>query len=231
MLSKLILIRHAESVYNAQDRFTGSIDCELSSRGKKQALEAKTLLEGLDFNPKHLHCSLQKRAWQTANIVLSGTPASHCPIPYTRSSMLNERDYGDLNGTYKDQAYQTYGREQVEQWRRSFRVCPPRGESLKATQVRVLSYYNEKVVPSLKQHSCVLLSSHGNTLRALLGSILGLTEEQLIKTEVGWAEPCVLTICPKTSQVKSVRVHTIENNPKPTSIPLHHEQSALAKEC
>ena len=164
IVGTLVLVRHGQSQWNLENRFTGWVDVPLSAAGEQEARKAGELLKGVQFD--YAFTSALVRAQETLRIILDviGQP----DIPIERDQALNERHYGDLQGLNKDETASKFGTEQVHIWRRSFDVNPPNGESLKDTRDRVLPYYRAHIEPLVKQGKRVLVSAHGNSLRALV---------------------------------------------------------------
>lgn len=160
----LVLVRHGQSQWNLENRFTGWIDVPLSPAGIEEARKAGEVLTGIKFDCAFT--SALVRAQETLRIILEVIGQTHLPIE--RDQALNERHYGDLQGLNKDETASKYGKEQVYLWRRSFDVNPPNGESLKDTRDRVMPYYLAKIEPLVKQGKRVLVVAHGNSLRALV---------------------------------------------------------------
>ncbi len=158
----LILLRHGQSEWNQKNIFTGFVDVPLSDIGVQEARTARTLLSPYTFDA--VYTSALKRAQDTAKIALD----NRMPRDYYCAEALNERHYGELQGKNKDEMRSLYGDAQIAIWRRSFDVRPPGGESLKDTCERVLPYFNQEIVPRLKQDETILISAHGNSLRALI---------------------------------------------------------------
>lgn len=162
-MNYLILLRHGESQWNKENRFTGFTDVDLSEQGIAEAKKAGTLLKNIKFD--QLFTSTLKRAYLTAELALK--EAGQTP-PETRHDDLRERDYGDLTGLNKDEMKKKFGEEQVHIWRRSYDVPPPNGESLKDVVARVEPYYKKHIAPLIASGKNVLMAAHGNTLRAML---------------------------------------------------------------
>ncbi|MFM8569810.1 MAG: 2,3-bisphosphoglycerate-dependent phosphoglycerate mutase [Candidatus Kapaibacterium sp.] len=181
----LTLVRHGESVWNLENRFTGWVDVDLSARGEEEARSAGAMLRAVPVDV--LFTSVLKRAIRTADLMCSA--AGITPSRVIRDEALNERHYGDLQGLNKDDIGREYGMEQLKIWRRSYDVPPPNGESLKMTQERVLPYYREHIEPMLRAGSNVLVVAHGNSLRALVMHIEGMTPEQILETNIPTATP------------------------------------------
>ncbi len=181
-MSKLVLIRHGQSQWNLENRFTGWIDIPLTPKGEEEAARAGKDLKAKAFVPDVAFTSALQRAQKTLDIVLKELGLS---VPITRDEALNERHYGDLQGKNKAETATEFGEEQVHIWRRSFDVPPPKGESLKDTAARTLPYFDAKIVPELEAGKDVLIVAHGNSLRSIVMEIERLTPEQILKTEIG----------------------------------------------
>lgn len=184
-MAKLIIVRHGQSQWNLENRFTGWVDIDLSPKGVEEAHNAGKKL--VDYKFDVAFTSALKRAQNTLAIILE--EIGQTGIPVEKDKALNERMYGDLQGLNKDETRKQYGDEQVKIWRRSFDIAPPAGESLKDTADRVLPYWNEKIVPELKSGKNVLISAHGNSLRALIMHLEKLTKEQILETEIPTGSP------------------------------------------
>lgn len=163
-IGTLVLVRHGQSQWNLENRFTGWIDVPLSEAGMVEARKAGQLLKGMKFDIAFT--SALVRAQETLRIILEEIGQTN--LPTERDQALNERHYGDLQGLNKDETAAKFGQEQVHLWRRSFDVQPPNGESLKDTRDRVMPYYTAHIEPLLKQGKRVLVVAHGNSLRALV---------------------------------------------------------------
>lgn len=185
MSSTLVLLRHGQSEWNQKNIFTGFVDIPLSQVGEKEARWAQQALKDYHFDA--VFCSALKRSQDTAKIVLEG----HEPIPYFCSAALNERHYGDLQGKNKDEMRKLYGQEQVEIWRRSFNEAPPNGESLKDTCERVVPYFKQQIEPRLLKGQSILVSAHGNSLRALVMHLEKLSEKDIIRVEIPTGKPII----------------------------------------
>jgi len=183
---KLILVRHGLSVYNDQNRFTGWKDVDLNEQGVTEAEQAVSLLEEINFDMAFT--SKLKRANDTLDIILKGIKQE---IPIEKDLALNERDYGDLVGQNKAEAAKEFGDEQVQIWRRSYDIPPPGGESLKDTADRVIPYLNEKILPEVYGGKNIIVSAHGNSIRAIVMALKEFTPEEILKTEIGWCEPWI----------------------------------------
>jgi 2,3-bisphosphoglycerate-dependent phosphoglycerate mutase len=185
----LVLVRHGESEWNRRNLFTGWCNPDLSEKGLIEALVAGRLMkaEGLAFDLAFT--SSLKRAQRTLDIILSELGQTKIEIRY--SEALNERHYGDLCGLNKDEARERWGEEQVELWRRSYDVPPPGGESLKDTAERVIPYYGEEIWPEVKAGKTVIVSAHGNSLRALIMELEGLSEDEVLNLELKTGAPII----------------------------------------
>lgn len=181
----LVLVRHGQSQWNLENRFTGWVDVELTDLGREEARKAGEHLKGMPFS--HAYTSHLRRAQETLRIILEtgglGT------VPVTTSSALNERHYGDLQGLNKDETAKKYGAEQVLIWRRSYDVSPPGGESLKTTAERVLPYFEGNILPSILEGENILVVAHGNSLRAIVMVIEKLTPREILEVNIPTAVP------------------------------------------
>ena len=181
----LILLRHGESQWNLENRFTGWIDVPLSSRGEAEARAAGEKLRGRRIDV--VYVSVLVRATETARIALE--TAGTGPVPIVGDAALNERMYGDLQGMNKAEAAARFGADQVKLWRRSYDVRPPGGESLADTAARVLPYWERRILPDLRAGKNVLAVAHGNSLRALVMHLDGLGREQVLQLEIPTGVP------------------------------------------
>ena len=186
-MNYLVLLRHGESVWNKENRFTGFKDVDLSDKGIEEAKHAGHLLKNIKFDC--LFTSTLMRAYKTAELALA--EAGQSGIPETRHDDLRERDYGDLMGLNKDETRAKFGDEQVHIWRRSYDVQPPGGESLKDVVARVEPYYHDHIEPLVKEGKNVLLVAHGNTLRAMLIILGEHTPETINTAELATGVPIV----------------------------------------
>lgn len=186
-MSTLVIVRHGQSVWNLENRFTGWTDVELSEKGIAEAREAGRKLTGYTF--KEAFTSSLIRARHTLNIILE--ELGEAGIEVHADKALDERNYGELQGLDKAETLQKYGEEQFNLWRRSFAVAPPGGESLQNTAARVLPYYLSMIRPGLSGDNCILISAHGNSLRALMMFLEDLSPEQIEHTEISTGIPRV----------------------------------------
>lgn len=182
----LVLIRHGQSLWNAENRFTGWTDIDLSEKGEKEAREAGEKLENIAFDV--VHTSALMRAQRTAEIIIKHNKISQ-DIPTYKDERLNERHYGSLQGLNKTETAEKYGAEQVHIWRRSFDISPPDGESLKMTAERTLPYFKEDVLEHLDEGKNVLISAHGNSLRSIVMYIENISKEDIVKLEIQTGVP------------------------------------------
>ena len=185
----LVLVRHGQSDWNLKNLFTGWRDVDLTEQGVKEAREAgrKLKAQGLKFDIAFT--SALKRAQRTLDLMLAELGQTNIPI--IKNQALNERDYGDLVGLNKDDARKKWGEEQVLKWRRSYDIAPPGGESLKDTLARALPYYVTEILPHVMRSERVLVSAHGNSLRALVMVLDKHTPESIIKLNLDTGVPMI----------------------------------------
>ncbi len=203
---KLVIIRHGESIWNKENIFTGWVDVPLSENGIEQAKKAKLLLKDYSFDLAYT--SYLKRASDTLDIILEGSN-----IPVKKAWQLNERFYGDLQGKNKDEVKKQYGEEQFKLWRRSYDTRPleininsqfyqgndekykeinvPLTESLKDTEARVLPYLQEEIFPNIKKGKRIIISAHGNSIRAIVKILENISGEEIAKVEIPLAIPLI----------------------------------------
>ena len=184
-MRQLVLVRHGESEWNKENRFTGWIDIPLSQKGEEEAREVGEKLKGMSFDKAFT--SVLLRATKTFEIAAQTAGFKH--LIAEKDEALNERMYGELQGLNKDECREKFGAEQVQIWRRSFDVPPPRGESLKDTAERVLPYYFKRIEPMLKEGKNILIVAHGNSLRALIMYLEKLSGDQIVKVEIPTGVP------------------------------------------
>ena len=184
----LVLVRHGQSEWNAKNLFTGWKDPGLTENGTAEAIRAGKHLKSLGLSFDVLYTSALVRAQLTGKIMLDELGQSD--LETIEDKALNERDYGELTGLNKDEARENFGIEQVQVWRRSYDIPPPGGESLKDTFNRVIPYFENKIQPLIKDKN-VLISAHGNSLRALVKYLDDISEADIIKLEIGTGEPIV----------------------------------------
>jgi len=218
-IGTLVLLRHGQSTWNLENLFTGWHDAPLSELGVTEAREAGRLMQAAGIAPTVVHTSVLVRAIQTADIALAEMQRSW--IPVRRTWRLNERHYGALQGLNKKQTSEKYGEEKVKVWRRSYDVRPPAletdderhpshdpryaalppellpsAECLKDVVERMLPYWYDAIVPDLLRESCVLVSAHGNSLRALVMHLERLTEQQVVDLDIPTGVPRVYELRP-----------------------------------
>ena len=208
---ELVLLRHGESEWNAKNLFTGWVDVRLSDKGEAEARRGGSMLAERGLLPDVVHTSLLRRAIHTSQLALD-TCDRHW-IPVHRSWRLNERHYGALQGKDKAQTLAQYGEEQFQLWRRSFDVPPPplepgspydlskdrryagikvpATESLKDTIARVIPYWESRIAPDLKAGKRVLISAHGNSLRALVKHLSNIPDDEITSLEIPTGQPIV----------------------------------------
>ena len=205
-MSNLILVRHGQSKFNLERRFTGFYDVELTSQGKAEAKYAGELIKKLNIELEGYFTSNLKRASDSLDIILKVLNKKNILI--NKAWELNERHYGGLTGLNKDDTIKKYGQKQVKIWRRSFDISPPQmeeqhpyknkiksnilSESLKNTFDRVMPYFNKKIKPLILSNKNVLIVFHGNSCRALLKEILNLSEKKIIEFEVPTGNPLLI---------------------------------------
>lgn len=185
-MNNLVLLRHGESVWNKENRFTGMTDVDLSEKGVSEATAAGNALRHIRFD--HVFTSDLMRAYRTAELAMMAAGQTH---DFVRHKDLRERCYGDLTGLNKAETVKKFGEEQVHIWRRSFDVPPPGGESLKDVVARVEPYYRAEIEPLVKQGKNVLIAAHGNTLRAMLIILGENTPEDVNNAEIATGVPII----------------------------------------
>lgn len=186
-MAKLILLRHGQSEWNRKNLFTGWVDVDLTDQGVAEAQKAGEILKDVPF--AKCYTSELKRAQRTLAIVLETT--GRAGLPVEKDKALNERHYGDLQGKNKAQTAEQFGAEQVHIWRRSYDVAPPGGESLKDTAERTLPYFEAKIAADLKAGVDVLVAAHGNSLRAIIMKLDGLSKDEVTQLNLDTGVPIV----------------------------------------
>tara|TARA_R110002124_G_scaffold64985_2_gene177983 strand:- start:802135 stop:802761 length:627 start_codon:yes stop_codon:yes gene_type:complete len=195
MTQKLILLRHGQSQWNLENRFTGFTDVDLTELGEEEARKAGQLLAEAGIKIDKVFSSTQIRANRTAKIALDEAGQSALYDDMTRHDDLRERDYGDLTGLNKDETREKYGDEQVHIWRRSYDVPPPGGECLKdVVEKRVRPYFDKEIQPLLDKGETVLMAAHGNSLRATLIILGAETPESINAAEMPTGVPLVFEL-------------------------------------
>lgn len=220
-MAKLILLRHGQSLWNAANKFTGWVDVPLSEQGRAEATIASCKLKNNKYHIDVCFTSMLFRAMETAVICLTecdeicggktpiikhdatdedwhgwdkyeGSPEEELPI--YPCSCLDERYYGELQGLNKTQTAEKYGKEKVHEWRRSFSVPPPGGESLEDTMKRALPFFQDRILTHLKHGDNVLVAAHGNSLRAIIMSLDNLTPEEVTQLELATGVPIIYDV-------------------------------------
>ena len=224
-MQKLVLIRHGQSVWNLENRFTGWTDVDLSPAGAEQAKQAGQLLKKYGYNFDAGFCSVLKRSIKTLDFVLE--ELDHLWIPVQKSWRLNERFYGALQGLNKDETIAQYGADQVHLWRRDPNALPPAitkednrypgydlrykdlterelplTENLSETMDRVLPYWNEVIVPVMRKNQKVIICAHGNSLRALIKYIDNLSDEEVTQLDLPTGVPLVYELDEGLNRIK-----------------------------
>jgi 2,3-bisphosphoglycerate-dependent phosphoglycerate mutase len=182
----LVLARHGQSEGNQQNIFTGWRDVPLTDQGRTEAETSGRRLFDLQFRFKAAFTSKLSRASDSCRLILDATNSGEAII--TSDASLNERDYGDLTGLNKDEARERFGADQVQEWRRSYAVAPPNGESLRDTVARVLPFYISHILPAVMKGGGVLVVAHGNSLRALILALEGLSADKIASVELQTGE-------------------------------------------
>lgn len=224
MTYTLVLLRHGESEWNAKNLFTGWVDVALSEKGRAEAKRGGELLAARKILPDIVHTSLLRRAISTSQIALDACERHW--IPVKRSWRLNERHYGALQGKDKAATLAAYGEEQFKLWRRSFDVPPPpiadtdefsqahdpryaglgsampKTECLKDVVARMLPYWSEAIVPDLKENKTVLVTAHGNSLRALVKHLDGISDSDIAELNIPTGIPLIYQLNDAMSPVK-----------------------------
>lgn len=227
-MATLVLVRHGQSLWNLQNRFTGWIDVPLTEKGTEEAKKAGQLLKKYSFNIAFTSTLI--RAQATLLAIFSENPTTQFRFVHPSSdnewyshlapsdedkktlnvyydAALNERYYGDLQGLNKDETKKKYGDEQVKIWRRSFNICPPNGESLELCAKRSIPYYTKNIEKELKKGKNVLVVAHGNSLRSIIMHIEKMTPEQILEFELATGVPRVYEF---DSKMKMISVRNLE---------------------
>jgi 2,3-bisphosphoglycerate-dependent phosphoglycerate mutase len=213
-MGSLVLIRHGQSQWNLENRFTGWVDVPLTDAGRDEARRGAELLTSFRFD--QAFTSKLQRAQETLRIVLQAIRQPNVPVIHDQS--LNERHYGALQGLDKTETAKKYGEEQVKIWRRSYDVPPPKdktpynpegiGESLKDTAARTLPFFHERILPLVKGGKTVLVAAHGNSLRSIVMALDNLTKEQVLELNIGTGAPIIYEI-DADGRVRSKTVHEL----------------------
>lgn len=189
MSRTLVLVRHGQSDWNLKNLFTGWRDPDLTEKGVEEARAAGQRLKAAGLHFDIAFTSVLSRAQRTLSLIQGELGQEG--LETIRDQALNERDYGDLSGLNKDDARAKWGEEQVHVWRRSYDVPPPGGESLKDTGARVWPYYIHRIQPKVLAGGTVIVAAHGNSLRALIMALDGLTGEEIVAQELATGVPVV----------------------------------------
>lgn len=185
-MAKLVLIRHGQSLWNLENRFTGWTDVPLTALGREEAKQAGIKLKGMKLDVAYT--SALSRAQETLAIIMEHAGLD---IPVIRDQALNERHYGDLQGLNKADTAKKYGDEQVKIWRRSYDVPPPNGEALKNTAERTLPFFERAILGDIRQGKDVLVVAHGNSNRSIVMMLDKLTKEQVLELNLDTGVPLV----------------------------------------
>jgi 2,3-bisphosphoglycerate-dependent phosphoglycerate mutase len=207
-MGTIVLLRHGESQWNLENRFTGWVDIPLTDKGREEARLAGEKLKNISFD--HGFTSVLIRAIESLEIALRA--AGQPNVPVDKDAALNERKYGDLQGLNKDETAQKFGTEQVHLWRRSYDVRPPGGESLEDTAERTLPYFNSVILPLAASGKNSLVCAHGNSLRSIVMALDHLTKEQVIELNLATGVPIVYEIGAQSEVLKKT---VIPIEPKP----------------
>lgn len=199
----LALVRHGQSQWNLENRFTGWVDVPLTERGRNEATRAGELLREAGLRFDLAFTSDLSRAQETLRIMLDVLDQSGIPIE--RDKALNERHYGSLQGLNKAETAEKYGAEQVHIWRRSYDVPPPDGESLQDTAARTLPYLEKRILPEVRAGRNVIVAAHGNSLRSIVMQLDGLTREEVLELNLDTGVPLVYELDDK-GRVQSKKI-------------------------
>ena len=186
--STLVLVRHGQSQWNKENLFTGWKDPDLTDKGVEEAINAGKKIKETNISFDLHFTSKLQRAQKTGSLIMKELGYD---IDTFENEALNERDYGDLAGLNKDAARKKWGNEQVHMWRRSYETPPPGGESLKNTAERVLPYFEEIIYPELRNQKNILVSAHGNSLRALIMYLEKISGDEIVKLEIATGQPII----------------------------------------
>ena len=199
----LVLLRHGQSQWNLENRFTGWVDVPLTQKGEEEARQAGEKMKAVQLQFDTTFTSVLQRAIRTLKLALGVLGQSDLPVKQDQA--LNERHYGDLQGLNKAETAQKFGDEQVQIWRRSYDVPPPGGESLENTAARTLPYLTEKILPTIQAGQHVLVAAHGNSLRSIIMHLDQLNREEVLSLELGTGVPVVYDL-DTTGNVQSKKI-------------------------
>ncbi len=226
-MTRLALIRHGQSQWNLENRFTGWVDIDLTEKGRQEAKKAGALVKATGIEFAACHTSVQKRAIRTLWIMLDEMDRMWLPV--TRSWRLNERHYGALTGLNKKETAEKHGAEQVKIWRRSYATPPPpmgpdnpynmandpcykalgievpKTESLKLTLERVAPYFEAEIAPQLRQGKSLMIAAHGNSLRALVKILLKVSDDDIVNVEIPTGNPLLFEFEDRSTKTSAVR--------------------------
>jgi 2,3-bisphosphoglycerate-dependent phosphoglycerate mutase len=203
-MAYLVLVRHGQSAWNELGQWTGLTDVELTEKGKSEARAAAQALTDITF--QSAHTSNLKRAQQTLAEILG--ELKHTEIEAKKAAALNERDYGDLTGKNKWQVRDEHGEEKFMKWRRSWDYPVPGGETLKDVHARVVPYYEEHILADLKAGKNVIVTAHGNSLRALVKHLEKISEKDIPNLEIGTGEVYLYEIEPESGKITAKEIKT-----------------------
>ncbi len=201
-MSTLILVRHGQSQWNAENRFTGWVDTPLSDLGRQEAARAGERLAALDVTVARAYTSTLRRAIETGRIILDTLGQSN--LEQIEAWQLNERYYGALTGRDKAQTAEEFGEEQVRIWRRSYDIPPPGGESLADTGRRALPYFTGEIIPATQEVGTVLVAAHGNSLRAIIKELDGIGDDDIVSLEILTGVPILYTMADGKPTAKQI---------------------------
>ena len=209
-MGTLILIRHGQSQWNLENRFTGWVDVPLTDAGREEARRGAQFLQGVAID--RAFTSALQRARETLRIVLEAIRQPDVPLEADQA--LNERHYGMLQGLNKAETAEKFGEEQVKLWRRSYDVPPPEGESLKDTAARTLPYFTTRILPRVRTGETILVVAHGNSLRAIVMELDQLSKEDVLQLNLETGAPIIYQI-DEHGKVLAKTVHTLSSSSKP----------------
>lgn len=195
----LVIVRHGQSSWNLENRFTGEVDVPLTPQGREEARLAGNKLKGILF--ARSFTSVLIRAIETLSIILE--TSGHPELPVTRDAALDERNYGELQGLNKAEVARQYGVDQVALWRRSFSIRPPGGESLADTAARVIPYYRREIEPLLQKGENILIVAHGNSLRSLMMYLEKISEDDIAHVDLPTGVPRQYVLDPQARVEKA----------------------------
>ena len=197
-MNKLILLRHGQSQWNLENKFTGWKNVPLTEKGEMEAKKAGELIKKNKINIDFIFSSVLERANKTAEIAIKEANLQNLinnnKLILTKHEDLNERDYGDLVGLNKEETANKFGKEQVHIWRRSYDTPPPNGESLKDVVERVSPYFTKNIKPLLDQNNNVLIAAHGNSLRAMMIELGMYKPEEISSIELPTGSPLCINL-------------------------------------